>query len=331
MAKLRIGFVGVGTMGQAAHLRNYATLPDCEVVAIAEIRPKLGQAVADRYGIPHVYRSAQEMLASETLDGLVAIQQFSTHASILPELLQAQLPTMIEKPLADSVESGKMLADLAAKTNPRLVLAYHKRSDPASVYALDQIRKWKKTGEAGKLKYMRITMPPGDWIREGFSSNITTDEKYDVLGGAWSEYVTFVNYYIHQVNLFRYFLEEDFKVAYADPSGVIIAIQSDSGIPGTLEMAPYQTAADWQESAFIAFEKAWIRLDLPAPLVLNQSGTVTVYQNDSHSQPALKPWHAMRCQANYFLQAIRGKPTPLCGPNEALKDLTFAQQYIDTL
>ena len=45
--KPRIGFVGVGNMGQAAHLRNYATLPDCEVAALAELRPKLGQAVGD--------------------------------------------------------------------------------------------------------------------------------------------------------------------------------------------------------------------------------------------------------------------------------------------
>jgi len=44
--KPRIGSVGVGSMGQAAHLRNYATLPECEVVALAELRPNLGQAVA---------------------------------------------------------------------------------------------------------------------------------------------------------------------------------------------------------------------------------------------------------------------------------------------
>ena len=29
--KTRIGFVGVGSMGQCAHLKNYVTLEDCEV------------------------------------------------------------------------------------------------------------------------------------------------------------------------------------------------------------------------------------------------------------------------------------------------------------
>ena len=63
--KPRIGFVGVGSMGQCAHLKNYVTLEDCEVVALAEIREELGRAVAARYGVPKVYPSAEAMLAEE--------------------------------------------------------------------------------------------------------------------------------------------------------------------------------------------------------------------------------------------------------------------------
>ena len=48
--KVRIGFVGVGNMGQAAHLRNYAMMPECEVVARAEVKPELARKVAARWG-----------------------------------------------------------------------------------------------------------------------------------------------------------------------------------------------------------------------------------------------------------------------------------------
>ena len=41
--KVRIGFVGVGSMGQCAHLKNYAVIPECEVVALAELRPDTGE------------------------------------------------------------------------------------------------------------------------------------------------------------------------------------------------------------------------------------------------------------------------------------------------
>src|SRR4051812_45578672 len=109
MSKVRIGFVGVGNMGQCAHLRNYATLPECEVVAIAELRPKLREKVAARYGIPRTYPSHEEMLASEKLDGIVAIQLFLHHGQFVPQLLQARIPVLTEKPLAGSIEMGKQI------------------------------------------------------------------------------------------------------------------------------------------------------------------------------------------------------------------------------
>ena len=57
--KVRIGFVGVGSMGQCAHLKNYVTVDGCEVVAIAELREGLGRRVAARYGVPEA--SIREM------------------------------------------------------------------------------------------------------------------------------------------------------------------------------------------------------------------------------------------------------------------------------
>ncbi len=39
----------------------------------------------------------------------------------------------------------------------------------------------------------------------------------------YDAYITFVNYYIHQVNLMRHLLGEPYRVTYADPSGVLLA------------------------------------------------------------------------------------------------------------
>ncbi len=88
--RIRIGFIGVGAMGQAAHLRNYASLSEeCEVVAIAELRPEAGAKVAARYGVSKVYRSHEELLAKEKVDALVASQQFTRHGILIPELARA--------------------------------------------------------------------------------------------------------------------------------------------------------------------------------------------------------------------------------------------------
>jgi predicted dehydrogenase len=46
MNKTRIGFVGTGLMGQCAHLWNYIAIEECEVVALAELRPELARRPA---------------------------------------------------------------------------------------------------------------------------------------------------------------------------------------------------------------------------------------------------------------------------------------------
>ena len=93
--KVKIGFVGVGQMGQCAHLKNYVTIDDCDVVAIAELRPKTRELVAGRYGIPRSYADHEEMLAGEEMDGIVAAQPFARHGVLLRDLVKSGLPIFI--------------------------------------------------------------------------------------------------------------------------------------------------------------------------------------------------------------------------------------------
>lgn len=337
--KPRIGFVGVGGMGQAAHLRNYATLPDCEVVALSELRPQLRQAVARRWNVPKVYTSADEMLANEHLDGIVASQQFTHHGSIIPPLYQSGLPVFTEKPLAASIEVGeKMLTALGGSSSWHMV-GYHKRSDPATMYAKAEIDRLKASGELGAFKYLRLTMPGGDWIAGGFMDNIFTEEASpdlapDVPAGWDDPYLGFVNFYIHQVNLMRHLLGEPYHVTYADRSGVLMAGESESGITCALEMSAYSTTIDWQETALATFERGYVKLELPAPLTLNRAGRVEVFSDPGNGKTPTTtvpqmPWvHAMRQQAINFVAAIKGEMPPLCAAAEALEDLKVARQYM---
>ncbi len=341
---LRIGFVGAGQMGQAAHLRQYAGLPDCRVVALAELRPDLAARVAARYGVERVYHDHRAMLAAERLDGLVAAQPFTRHGVLLPELLTAGVPVFIEKPLAASVEVGRALVQAVADSGTWVMVGYHKRSDPATVRAVAEIAALKASGALGKLTYVRVTMPPGDWIAGGFDDLIRSAEPLpeltfdpppaDLSDEGRREYAAFVNYYIHQVNLLRHLPGEPYQVTWAEPSGVLLIGRSASGVPCCLEMAPYRTTSDWQESALICFERGWLRLALPAPVALNRPGRLTIFRDPGNGtlpetiEPQL-PWvSAMRQQAVNFLAAIRGQAPPPCEAAEALEDLLVARDYL---
>lgn len=343
---VRIGLVGAGFMGQCAHLQNYAALPECRVVALAELRPVLARRVAARYGIPHVYRDHREMLADMPrlrLDGIVVIQPYHRHGLLLPEILAAGVPVLSEKPLARSVEVGEKIVAALAASSARYFVAYHKRSDPATVFVKERIAKYIASGELGALRYLRILMPAGDWIANGDVDLIRTDENVPPLPTdpppagmdtkTAERYDAFVNYYIHQVNLMRHLLGEDYAISYADPSGLLMVVHSASGVVGTIEMSPYRTTVDWQEEVLIAFERGYIRLELPAPLARNRPGRVTIYRDPGGITPTeiipRLPWvHAMRQQATYFIKAIRGETTPLCEAAEALADLKVARDYI---
>ena len=334
-------------MGQCAHLTNYVTLPDCEVVALAEIRQELARSVAARYGIPRVYKSHVEMLASEKLDGIVASQPFSRHGELVPELLKAGVPVFTEKPLAASVEVGEKVLAAARGSGTWHMVGYHKRNDPATIYAKAEIDRLKASHELGAMRYVRLLMPAGDWVAGGFTELLSSDDpRPDLTSDApptdmddetFGMYVSFVNYYIHQVNLLRHLLGEPYEVTHADPSGVLLVGRSASGIASVIEMTPYATTVDWQESALVAFERGYVKLELPAPLARNRPGRVEVLRDPGDgvipqvTVPHL-PWlHAMRQQAMNFVAAIKGEARPLCEAEEALEDLRVARQYIRLL
>ena len=159
----------------------------------------------------------------------------------------------------------------------------------------------------------------------------------DMDAETFGQYKAFVNYYIHQVNLLRHLLGEPYRVTYADPSGVLLAGQSESGVVCAIEMSPYRTTVDWQESALVCFERGYVRVELPAPLASNRPGRVEILRDPDPGVtpetvvPQL-PWvHAMRQQAINFVSAIEGKRAPTCEAAEALEDLRVARDYIRLL
>jgi predicted dehydrogenase len=327
-----------------AHLRNYVTIPDCDVVAVAELRVKTGRGVARRYGIPSYYRNAADMLEQETLDAVVASQPFTRHGIVLAETLGAGKPVFIEKPLASSLPVAQAILEAERRSGTFIMVGYHKRSDPATEYARQTIDDLRHGGELGGMTYVRILMPAGDWVASGFDELVREADEVpdlpsdppdpDMDAPTRDRFIAFVNYYIHQVNLLRYLLGEPYRLTFAERSERLLVGESESGIPCLIEMSPYSTTVDWQEEALVCFERGWIRLQLPAPLASNRPGAVTIYRDPERGRtptclsPTL-PWvHAMKQQARNFIAAVKGERPPLTTATEALQDLEIARDYI---
>ncbi|MDR2376791.1 MAG: Gfo/Idh/MocA family oxidoreductase [Treponema sp.] len=342
MAKTKIAFLGCGWMGQYAHLANYMQLDSCEVVGLCDAKKKQAELVAARYGVPRVYATEAELLSDPQVQGVVASQAFAFHTETVPKVLEAGKHLLTEKPLCTYPQNGAKLVEIAAKTGKIHMVANQKRSDPASEYAVDQIRAWKQSGEVGKFQYLRATVPPGDWVAGAdLFKGIMTDEKVKEsvsearpagVSDEFHKFITgFVNGEIHQVNLMHFLFGEDFHFTYTDKTGLLLLVESASGIPGILEKWPYSTNQEWHESYLACFEKGFIKVELPAPLTAQRAGKVTVYRNtpagEYYTTPVLPYIGAMRNQAANFIKAINGEKRAPCTSADAVKDLQIAWDY----
>jgi predicted dehydrogenase len=340
--KVRLGFVGCGYMGQIAHIANYATIPDCELVALAEGRQNTAKAVAQKYGISEVYTNHKEMLEKADLDGVVAIMWYSLHHAVVPDIIAAGLPVATEKPMCVRVETAQKMAKAAEDKGVLYQVGYMKRHDPASKLVKDTIKKWKETGECGKLGYIRVTMPSGDWIYQMDPpvSREDTPPAYDqetpepmpewMPDPMKNLYNAFINFYIHQVDLVRYLIGEDYTVNYVDPGQKMLVATSDSGATCVIEMASYGLQNTWHEYYKICFDGGKIDLQIPAPLARQRAGNVRIYKGSAQEtvEPELPQRWGFLEQARHFVECIRdGKPT-ISPASDAIKDLEISEQFI---
>ncbi|MCC6483692.1 MAG: Gfo/Idh/MocA family oxidoreductase [Armatimonadetes bacterium] len=345
-SRLRIGFVGAGAMGQTAHLQNFALIPDCEIVALAEGRRKTAEMVAARYAIPAVYPDHRAMLAEADIDAVVAIVPYALHPSIVPDILNAGKHLLTEKPICLRLDNARRLASLAEEKKLIYMVGNMKRALPASVEARRRIEEWKLSGAIGRMNYVRASMPPGDWVfgvqwRASAGDNApaypgeTSESPPEWMGELGEKYNAFVNYFIHQVNMIRYLIGEDYHVVFVDKSEAVMLSESDSGVTIALEMKGHGLHKSWEEYYMVSFESGRVDLSLPAPMAQQNGGDVRFYiaseGNPRWERPVIDPVWSMLAQARHFVSCVR-QSKQSCNPaSEALKDLEVAEQYIRAL
>jgi predicted dehydrogenase len=343
----RIGFVGAGLMGQLAHIRSYALLRDqCELVALAEPRGRTAQLVAARYGIARVYRDHHELLDAEQLDGIVAVQRFTHHAALLPELYPRVPFLFTEKPLALGAAQGDRLVELASEANCVHMVGYQRRSDPATREAKRIVEEWKASGELGAVRYLRVCYTDGDWLANAQTALIDEGEEPPAFraeapppefagddDASWALWEG-VDKLGHPLNLLRHFLRERYRVVYVHSSGRLILLESESGIPLTIEVSPYRLTVGFDEELLVAFAHGYVRLR-PAPsLARNRAGTLEIYRDVGFDSVPEKispqlPWvDPQQAQAMDFLRVCRGEAPPPTDAREAAEDLHLVADIV---
>src|ERR1700733_5222683 len=139
---VRFAYVGCGFVGQTIHIPNFASLPDCRFLALAEVRTELGREVASRYGIPKVYASHEEIAADPEIEAVGVSGPYALQGKIAEDLLRAGKHVFMEKPMAVSVQRAESMVAAAKAGKVGLMVGYMKRYDTGNLLLKKHLDAW---------------------------------------------------------------------------------------------------------------------------------------------------------------------------------------------
>ena len=335
---IRIGMVGAGMVGQLAHLSNFVRIPGCRVTALAELRPELGKAAMDNFGVPKMYGSHVEMLAANEIDAAIVVTRRPATGPVVLDMLSAGKHVLSEKPMAHTTEQAARLIKAAADKNLVYSIGFMKRHDEGAAVAKKLLDKLIASNELGRIILMRGYCYCGDFNvhPEGFV--MTGEARPDGLNlwptePEWlpkqyaEDYAWFLNVFVHDINILRYFAGQDFKVRGVDLTrrNGRVAMFDAGNYPVVLEMGE-QAGTDWTEGVDIQFEKGRLTIQFPSPLVEDKSATVTLTRGKDMATVDTGASWSFRRQAAAFVADIAGKRDPIASGADSLKDVALVEQ-----
>ena len=133
---LRIAVAGAGAIGRR-HLEMIAAEPACALAAIVDPAPA-AESLTAQARVP-LYRSIETLLGAGRVDGVILATPNSLHVPQALACIAARVPVLVEKPLADTVQSGEALREAAERAHAKVLVGHHRRHGAIVARARDAI------------------------------------------------------------------------------------------------------------------------------------------------------------------------------------------------
>jgi predicted dehydrogenase len=127
MMPLRVAVVGVGHLGKH-HARILASLPDVELVAVADTNRARAEEIAAAHRTRALFEARD--LAGQ-VDAVTVAVPTELHLEVARPFLQAGIPVLVEKPMARSLAEADEMITLARASNAPLAVGHTERFNPA--------------------------------------------------------------------------------------------------------------------------------------------------------------------------------------------------------
>lgn len=234
MDRVRIGIIGLGTMGDE-HAKVYSAHPLAELISVSDSRPERVDAMRARYAIPYGYSDYRKMLERSDLDAVVIATPDNAHFAPARDVLESGKHALIEKPLTTSVAEADELVRICRCTGKKVQVCFNNRW----LFPCHQARVTIAKGEIGR--------PLAGYARKNVTIWVATENL------SWARETTpawFLS--SHDIDLMRWFLDSEPTEARGWGRKEVLKAR---GID-TYDII--QAQVKFSSGAFVTFESAWV-------------------------------------------------------------------------
>jgi predicted dehydrogenase len=152
-----VAVIGAGMAGRA-HAAAYrvaptlyeSTLPDLRFVSIGDISPELGSLAARRFGYERNDISWQAIAEDPDVNVVSVVVANNLHREIVEGLIAAGKHVFCEKPLSDTLEDARAMADIARSADTAARIGFTLRRAPGVAALRELIR----SGALGRILHL---------------------------------------------------------------------------------------------------------------------------------------------------------------------------------
>ncbi|MFF2065715.1 Gfo/Idh/MocA family protein [Streptomyces sp. NPDC058200] len=167
---MKVGCIGLGDIAQKAYLPVLTTLPGVEL-HLQTRTPATLTRTAESHRIPAAQcHTDLDSLLGQDLDAAFVHAPTGVHAEIATRLLEAGVPTYVDKPIAYELADSERVVNLAEERGVSLAVGFNRRFAPAYAQCLEHPR------ELILLQKNRVGLPedPRTFVLDDFIHVVDT-------------------------------------------------------------------------------------------------------------------------------------------------------------
>ncbi|MBL4891401.1 MAG: Gfo/Idh/MocA family oxidoreductase [Rhizobiaceae bacterium] len=322
-AHARIAILGAGLIG-----KRHAEYVAGEAILSAIVDPaEEAKAVAQKHSVNH-YSSLDDLLNDDKPDGVIIATPNQMHEEHAIKCMEAGIPVLIEKPIADTVAAAERIVAVGEKTKVPILVGHHRRYNPL-------IARAKQAIDEGKLGRI-VAVHTSCWF---YKPDDYFTAEWRRASGAGPILVNM----IHDVDLLRYFCGDVHSVQAQQSNAVrghvvedtaVILLKFTNGALGTVTVSD-SIAAPWSWELAAAENPAYPVTGTTSTMIGGTIGSLSVpdlglWQHDDApswwnpiSRNALNydEGDPLSLQIRHFADVIAGNTEPVMSGHEGLATL----------